>query len=206
MQTKDNAKIPLYTLRNKNMPVHLGVRWTGDNFLEARHALLSCPGIRLGDVRQTGGILHVHQNELRSDEAAMAGADYHLPPGGWLVWQRGTIWTRPADDATVRETFPAIEEGDTEKTKEQIAEDHRRNARFISKLQALMNEHPDLPIEWIHSAEDDCECEGGYLYSSVPYQVSVETISRGWRSHILVKGETEEEPDFEWYDAIVVRM
>ena len=85
---------------------------------------------------------------------------------------------------------------------------------FINKLSSLMLANPDLPVEWVTpSATDGYDWMGGYQFCACTPYISVETIARGWRHHVIIKGETKatqmddpEDPSLEWYRAIVVRM
>lgn len=202
-----------YTLRREGLPVHLGVQWTGDNFEAVRNALSWADiGIEYRDVTQDGETLRVHQDDPLMDMDV--GVNYEMSPGEWLVWERGDSYTELVQDQDVRSLFPVIEPGDTEEIREWIAEDREDNTRFIEKLRALMLAHPDLPIEWIERSDGGAYAwMGGYQYSDLPRKLGVETIARGWRHHVIVKDETEatdmddpDDPELEWYEAIVVRM
>lgn len=201
----------IYTLwyEDFNIP-YLGVQWTGDNFAQIRGALVASRiGIDWNDVRKDGDNLLVEQN-AKTDDAWVC----KLPPGYWLIWMRENKWFNRHSDSYARATFAIIEPGDTVGRKESIANDHNVNQHFMNELRELMGQHPDLPIEWIAPSDNDgYGWMGGYQFSDMPHRMGVETIARGWRHHVIIKGETAatrmdspDDPNLEWYQAIVVRM
>lgn len=96
----------------------------------------------------------------------------------------------------------------------EITESREESLAFMNELHRLMDEHPDLPVEWIQpTSGGGLDWMGGWEWCDLIPHVSVETIARGWRSHVIIKGETEptrmDSPDdsnLEWYEAIVVRV